>query len=159
MTRIFSFIGHSNSGKTTLIARIITELKKRRYSVGAVKSSSVACEVDSKGKDSYRLREKGADPVLLVSKSDIALFSQNNGDNPKDLIERYFPNSDFVLIEGGKNWNGIKKIEVIAALEKRLPLKEKPIAIISDERVDAHIPQFKRDEVEEIVNLLEKENG
>ncbi len=156
MVKIIAFVGHSNSGKTTLISKLIGELRKRDYSVGAVKSSSVSCEVDTKGKDSYRLREQGADPLLLVTKTDIALFARNNGDNPVSLIERCFRDKDFVLIEGGKNWSGIRKIEVVGDKEKRLPLNEKPVAIVSNEVLDEDVPQFRKDEVENIINLLEK---
>lgn len=156
MARIVAFVGHSNSGKTTLIEKLIGELKRRDHSVGAIKSSSVSCEVDRKGKDSYRLREHGADPLLLVTKTDIALFSKNNGQEPESLIERFFSNTDYVLVEGGKNWKGIRKIEVVGSGKERLGLSEKPVAIVSNEPFEEDIPQFRMDEVDAIVNLLER---
>jgi molybdopterin-guanine dinucleotide biosynthesis protein B len=156
MVRIVGFVGHSNSGKTTLISNLISELKRRHYTVGAVKSSSVACEVDREGKDSSRLRKQGADPLLLVTKTDVALFAKNNGDNPVSLIERYFQDRDFVLIEGGKNWKGIRKIEVVGDREDRLALREKPLAIVCEDALEEDVPQFRKDEVKEICNLLEQ---
>jgi molybdopterin-guanine dinucleotide biosynthesis protein MobB len=156
MVRIIAFVGHSNSGKTTLIEKLITELRQRNYAVGAVKSSSVACEVDREGKDSYRLRERGADPLLLITKTDIALFAKNNGDNPGSLIERFFSDKDFVLIEGGKNWKHVRKIEVVGEGKERLAFSEQPIAVVSNSALDEDIPQFRMDEVEAICNLLEQ---
>lgn len=157
MTRIIAFIGHSNSGKTTLISKLITELMRRNYSVGAVKSSSVSCEIDRKGKDSYRLREQGADPMLLITKTDIALFAKNNGDDPESLIRRFFSDKDFVLVEGGKNWKGIRKVEVLGCGKDRLELNERPMAVVSDESLEDDIPQFRMDEIEQIANLLEQQ--
>ncbi|TES90122.1 MAG: molybdopterin-guanine dinucleotide biosynthesis protein B [Candidatus Cloacimonadota bacterium] len=159
MPKIFSFVGNSNSGKTTLISKIITELKKRNYTVGALKNCSKGFEIDKEGKDSYILKEKGADPVLLISKDNIALFRRNNGDEPKELIKRYFHDRDFVIIEGGKGWNGFRKIEVMGNEKKRLKLDDKPIAIVSDVENDTDVPLFKKDDIENIVNFLEKEDG
>ena len=159
MPKIFSFVGNSNSGKTTLISKIITELKKRNYTVGVVKSCSKGFEVDKKGKDSYRLKERGADPVLLISKDSIALFRRNNGDEPKELIKRYFHDRDFVIIEGGKSWKGFKKIEVMDDEKLRLKLDDKPIAVVSDVEIDTDVPLFRKDDIENIVNFMEKEDG
>ncbi|MCK4395778.1 molybdopterin-guanine dinucleotide biosynthesis protein B [candidate division WOR-3 bacterium] len=155
MHRIYSFIGDSNSGKTTLISKIIVELTKRNYTVGAVKHCSKGFEIDRKGKDSYIFRERGADPVLLISKSDVALLKKNSSEEPMELINRYFSNRDFVIVEGGRNWNGIKKIEVIGNERERLQLDCRPVAIITDEEIYADVPLFRKDEVEKIVNFME----
>ena len=159
MHRIYSFIGDSNSGKTTLILKIIAELKMRNYTVGAVKNCSVEFEIDKKGKDSYRLREEGADPVLLVTRNNIVLFKNNNGDEPVSLIKQYFSDKDYVIVEGGKRWSGIKKIEVVANGGKRRRLREKPVALISDKTFDIDVPQFQKHEIKKIVNFMEKSNG
>jgi len=154
-SKIFSFVGDSNSGKTTLISKIIVELTKRNYTVGAVKHCSKGFEIDKKGKDSYILRERGADPVLLISKNDVALLKKNSSEEPMELIERYFSNRDFVIVEGGRNWKGIKKIEVIGNERDRLQLDDRPIAIISGEEVYTDVPLFRKDEIEKIVNFME----
>ena len=157
--KIFSFIGDSNSGKTTLILEIIAELKKRNYSVGAIKNCWKGFQLDREGKDSYRLKEKGADPVLIVSRNNIALIQNNNGDKPIEFINKYFSNRDYVIVEGGKTWKGIKKIEVIGNEKKRLQLDKKPVAVISDIEIDTDVPLFRKNDIENIVNLLEREDG
>jgi molybdopterin-guanine dinucleotide biosynthesis protein B len=148
-------VGNSNSGKTTLISEIITELMKRNYSVGAVKNCSQGFQLDTEGKDSYHLREKGADPVLIVSEENIALIQNNNGDKPIEFINKYFSNRDYVIVEGGKTWKGIKKIEVIGNEKKRLQLDKEPVAVISDIEIDTDVPLFKKNDIEGIVNLME----
>lgn len=159
MPKIFSFVGNSNSGKTALISKIIDEIKKRNYTVGALKNCSKGFEIDKEGKDSYLLKEKGADPVLLISKDSIALFRRNKGDEPKELIKRYFYDRDFVIIEGGKRWKGFRKIEVMGDEKMRLKLDDKPIAVISDVEIDTNVPLFRKNDIENIVNFMEKEDG
>ena len=105
------------------------------------------------------MRERGADPVLLISKNDVALLKKNSSKEPMELIERYFSNRDFVIVEGGRNWKGIKKIEVIGNEKERLQLDGRPAAIITDEEIYTDVPLFRKDEIEKIVNFMEKENG
>lgn len=159
MQKIFSFVGSSNSGKTTLISKIISELKNRNYSVGAVKYCLGGFDVDREGKDSYRFRENGADPVLLVSKESCVLFKNIDKEDYIILIKEYFRNEDFVIVEGGKTWKGIKKIVVLGEKEKRLQLDSNPIAIVSDIPFGTDVSHFKSDEIKKIVNFMEKENG
>jgi len=157
--KIFSFVGNSNSGKTTLITRIISELRNRNYSVGVIKYCPKGFDVDRIGKDSERFREKGADSVLLLGEKEMVLFEKRNGKHPKQLIEKYFHKNDFAIVEGGKSWKGIEKIEVVGNDKQRLQLDEKPIAVISDKNISTGEPVFKKDDIKNIVNFLEKQNG
>ena len=51
MTQIISIVGKSDSGKTTLIEKLIPEIKKRGYRVGIVKNTAHGFDIDKKGKD------------------------------------------------------------------------------------------------------------
>ncbi len=98
---ILGFCGYSNSGKTTMIEKIV-EAMKERYSIAVVKHVS---HVDVEGKDSYRFRKAGAREVVLLGeemvsfKDSAPLFSVL-----KSL--KY----DIVLVEGFKSEKFIKKI-------------------------------------------------
>ncbi|HDL86402.1 MAG TPA: molybdopterin-guanine dinucleotide biosynthesis protein MobB, partial [Candidatus Acetothermia bacterium] len=80
MTAVVSFIGHHNSGKTTLIAQVITILLERGFRVGAVKHALHLEEMDSADVDSVRLRDAGAEQMLLISEGTSALFWDTDPD-------------------------------------------------------------------------------
>ena len=64
---IVGFYGYSNSGKTTLIERLIQELVSRGKKVSAIKQSEHPVSLDIEGKDTHRFSKAGADPVVLSS--------------------------------------------------------------------------------------------
>ncbi len=133
-----SFIGHHNSGKTSLLAQVITILLERGYRVGAVKHAPQLADLDSPDTDSARLREAGAEQTLLVSDDTCALFWDSDPKEPIErLIERLFTGYDLVLIEGYKH-GPFPKIEVYRRLETRAdPLagEVEVIAVVTKEKV------------------------
>ena len=60
---ILSFVGRSNSGKTTLIERVIPELVRAGYKVATVKHAGHGFDLDTEGKDSWRHKQAGASSV------------------------------------------------------------------------------------------------
>ena len=54
MPPIVSIVGKSESGKTTLLEKLITELKSRGYRVATVKHAPNESSFDEPGKDSWR---------------------------------------------------------------------------------------------------------
>lgn len=102
--RIFGITGWKNSGKTTLMERLVAELCHRGYSISTIKHAHHNVDVDQPGKDSYRHRAAGAHEVILASKNRFALMHELRGaDEPqlKDLLAHLAP-VDLVLIEGYK---------------------------------------------------------
>jgi GTPase SAR1 family protein len=57
---VVGIAGWKNSGKTTLAARLVSELTERGYAVTAIKHARESFDIDQPGRDSYRLREAGA---------------------------------------------------------------------------------------------------
>ena len=68
MPPVISIVGKSKSGKTTLIEKLIPELKKRGYKIGIIKHAFHELEFDKKGKDSWRHKAAGAETVMVSSK-------------------------------------------------------------------------------------------
>jgi len=138
MTAVVSFIGHHNSGKTTLLAQVITILLERGFRVGAVKHAPHLDEMDSPNTDSAQLQEAGAEQTLLVSEESCALFWNSDPDEPIDeLIERLFVDYDIVLVEGYKH-GPFPKIEVYRRLDTRAdPLAGEVdvVAVVTKEKV------------------------
>lgn len=78
MKPIVSIVGRTNSGKTTLIEKLIPELKKRGYKVGVIKHTKHQFEIDHPGKDTWRMTKAGADTVVIVSDKKLAMIRTTN---------------------------------------------------------------------------------
>ncbi len=118
--KIFGIAGHSGMGKTTLLERLIPELKSRNLTVSLIKHSHKAIEIDRPGKDSYRLREAGCSEVVLLGDGRWALMHELRGNSEPSveyLLSRLQP-CDLVLIEGFKSGD-FPKIEVWRSELKR----------------------------------------
>jgi molybdopterin-guanine dinucleotide biosynthesis protein MobB len=110
--KVFGIVGWKNSGKTTLVAKLVTELKSRGYSVSTVKNAHHAFDLDQPGRDSYKHREAGAQEVLISSGSRWALMHEVQKSEDfllDDLLTKMTP-VDLVLVEGFKG-EGHSKIE------------------------------------------------
>ncbi|HEU0222290.1 MAG TPA: molybdopterin-guanine dinucleotide biosynthesis protein B [Paracoccaceae bacterium] len=102
--RLYGVVGWQNSGKTTLVEKLVAELVARGFSVSTVKHAHHAFDLDRPGKDSFRHREAGAREVLLTSRHRWALMHELRGDEEPPLVallERLAP-VDLVLVEGYK---------------------------------------------------------
>lgn len=157
-----SFVAWSGTGKTTLIEKVIHELKKRGYRVGAAKCDSHEFEIDIPGKDSYRMAAAGADTVLITSKSKLALIRKNSGlPDIDEVLQTYFHDVDIVLVEGYKTSN-LPKIEIhrkelgnsliCADGVMRLNL----VALVSDEPVNVDVPLYDIDDISGIACFIEE---
>lgn len=111
MIPVISIIGRSNSGKTTVIVKVIKELKQRGYRVGTVKHDVHGFNIDVPGKDSWKHAQAGADAVMIASSNRIALIETTPGEKPINELVTYFKNVDVVITEGFKKEN-TPKIEV-----------------------------------------------
>lgn len=109
----------SNTGKTTLINKLIIELRERNIRVSVIKHAHHHFDIDHPGKDSYEIREAGAVQTLVASSKRWALITEmQRTPNPPDeadleaLIQLINPDyADLILVEGFKNAD-IPKIEV-----------------------------------------------
>ena len=73
MIPIVSIVGKSDAGKTTLLEKLIPELKRRGYRVATIKHDAHQFEIDHPGKDSYRHFHAGADWTIIGSPAKLAL--------------------------------------------------------------------------------------
>jgi molybdopterin-guanine dinucleotide biosynthesis adapter protein len=99
--KAIGFIGYSNSGKTTLIEKLIPLLKARGLSVSAIKNAHHGFDMDRPGKDSFRYREAGAGQVLIATALRWAMLTETPQQPAtlEDLLARLAP-CDLVIIEG-----------------------------------------------------------
>ena len=110
--RVFGVIGWKNSGKTSLMERLVSEITGRGFSVSTVKHVHHAVDLDQPGKDTYRHRQAGATEVVLASADRFALMREHRGPEPdlRAVLARLAP-VDLVLVEGYKR-DSHRKVEV-----------------------------------------------
>ena len=97
----------SNSGKTTVVEKLVEELKKRGYSIATVKHiAKDNFTVDKVGSDTWRHARAGAELVVGLSDSEAAFILKEGKGLKKtfEIIEK-LGNYDFVIVEGFKKGN------------------------------------------------------
>ena len=161
MTPVISVVGRSNSGKTTLLEKLIRELTARGRRVGTVKHHYHGpVEVDVPGKDSWRHRRAGAVAVALCSRE--AFFVVR--DEPEELhleaiVHRALAGVELVLTEGFKS-GGMPKIEVNRAAQG-VPLlcgaDDQLVAVVADHALEVPVPRFGLEEVAGLADFIERE--
>jgi molybdopterin-guanine dinucleotide biosynthesis protein B len=157
MTPVISIVGKSKSGKTTLIEKLIPELKKRGYRVGTIKHASHNFDMDKKGKDSWRHKAAGADTVIVASRERIVMVKDENFVKLEN-IEKYFDDVDLVITEGFKKENK-PKIEVYRSPKNQKPLCDDDntfIAMVTDTDIRVNVPTFGPEEIEALSDLIEQ---
>ncbi len=152
--------GWKNSGKTTLVERLVKALTARGFSVSTVKHSHHDLAFEKDGTDSARHRDAGAHEVAVVSPKRWAVLAERpNGIEPTltDVLAHLGP-ADIVIVEGYKH-EPIKKIEVRRTDQgPGAPLAGSDpgvFAIASDHEIRmARVPVFALDDIDGLVRVL-----
>lgn len=98
-----AFVGYQNSGKTTLVEKVINILTARGLRVGSIKHHGHAgFDIDVPGKDSWRHAQAGSRHVGLISADRYAEYADTSEEFPLErMLERY-TDVDVVIVEGYK---------------------------------------------------------
>lgn len=115
-----AFVGRHNSGKTTLVTKVIAELVARGVDVGSVKHHGhVGFDIDVEGKDSWRHRQAGACEVAVCSPDRFALIRELEREMEVDQIIELMEPHDVVVVEGYRSSGPIPSVEVMRAANER----------------------------------------
>ncbi|CAD6561513.1 Molybdopterin-guanine dinucleotide biosynthesis adapter protein [Paraburkholderia kirstenboschensis] len=108
--RVIGLVGWSGAGKTTLIAKLIPELKTRGIRTSTVKHAHHNFDIDHQGKDSFVHRQAGANEVLVASRKRWALIHEMPYERDPQLKELLplLTEVDVILIEGFKSEAHVK---------------------------------------------------
>ena len=103
--------GCSDSGKTTLIERLIPRLRARGLRVGTIKHAHHGFDMDHPGKDSWRHARAGAVAVAVIAPTRTAWLVET----PEELscvqaVKQMSGDVDLVLVEGFKRAAGPKML-------------------------------------------------
>lgn len=115
-----AFVGRHNSGKTTLVEKVIAELTARGYDVGSVKHHGHrGFEIDVPGKDSWRHHEAGANEVAICSPDRFALMRDldDGAIECSEIVDMMAPH-DVVIVEGYRH-SGVPAIEIMRSGNER----------------------------------------
>ena len=157
--RIVLIVGKSNSGKTTLMEKLIRALTARGFRVGSVKHTHHDIDFDKPGKDSWRHKHAGAVASLVMTDTKVALVKKDTRPAEEKIFD-YLDDVDLILGEGFKTFT-LPKIEIF---RKDSPHKaplclEDPnlVAFVTDTDIrPKEKPCFGLEDIEDLADLVEQ---
>ena len=128
---IVAVCGVKNSGKTTLMEKLITAFSQKGYQVASIKHDAHSFDADTPGKDSYRHKAAGAFASFVYDQEKVQMVRSDHVDLPWLLAQ--LPQADIIFLEGAKEVD-YPKIEIVRKgnSEKPVTPPEKLLALATD---------------------------
>lgn len=157
MPPVISVVGKSNSGKTTLIEKLVQELTSRGYRVATIKHAPQGVSYDETGKDSWRHLQAGSKVTAISSPEKIVIVKPVEQDSKLDDVAYVLGEDyDIILAEGFKQDNAPKIEAHLEGSGSLLKGVKKLVAIVTDEPLDTKIRRFSPENITDLANLLEQ---
>lgn len=156
-TPIVCIVGRGKVGKTTLLEKLIPELKRRGYRVGTIKHHFHAgFEIDIPGKDTWRHARAGSDFVVIAAPDKIASIRRVDTEPTLDEVAATMSGVDIIITEGYKRTTR-PKIEVVRAERSTEPIctQDELLALVTDAPAPFAVPTFGLDDTHGLADLLE----
>lgn len=147
----------SETGKTTIMEKLLPELKGQGLLVAALKGNLQHYKLDTPGKDSQRFAEAGADLAGLTTPDGFFLFGRSGNQDGTTAAAELLDNFDLIMVEGNKK-SKTPKIEVVRrAINPEPLLPENTIAIITDRRdLDLDLPILELGDSKALADFIMK---
>lgn len=156
LTPILVIAGKSNSGKTTLMEKLIAELTDRHLHIGSVKHTHDGFDFDKPGKDSWRHKQAGTRGTLVVTDTRVAMVKDDSRP-PEQKMRDYLGDMDLILAEGFKR-QPLPKIEIFrkdAPHKAPLCLSDPHlIAFVTDTDIRPQVPVFGPEEIPALADFI-----
>ena len=91
--KTIAVIGSKNSGKTTLVSKLVNYFSSQSIKVGVIKHAHHSFEIDHPNTDSYKIRKSGAYKTTIISDKRLAFIEERVNENEIDLMFFWFPPS------------------------------------------------------------------
>ena len=156
--KIIAVIGWKNSGKTTLVSRLVCHLRKKKFKVGVVKHAHHTFDIDHPNTDSYKIREAGSYKTTIVSEKRLAHIEEKISSeiDTEELIQLN-KGCDILIFEGFKKIKKLSKIEVnLTKNNKELLYKsfDNVKLLVSDDMSEHPIKVLRHEQVNEITKEI-----
>lgn len=157
--KVIGVAGFKNSGKTTLVEKLVHHMTRQGYRVSTVKHAHHSFDIDHEGRDSFRHRKAGASQVAVISKERTAIIHELRGQEPPSLeqVLAQLQPCDLLIVEGYKR-DSHDKIELRNVELKHPHLAgDDPtvVAIAANARLDDEtVPVFDRDDVTSLAQFI-----
>jgi molybdopterin-guanine dinucleotide biosynthesis protein B len=158
---ITAIIGRSGAGKTTLIERLIPELKRRGWRVGTIKHHAhPGFEIDIPGKDTWRHAQAGSDHVVISAPDKIASIRTVPAELPIEQIAALMSDVDIILTDGYRR-APVPRIEVVRAALSTEPIASPAdlIAVAADFPLAIGVPRLDLNDPAAIADFIETHSG
>ncbi len=160
MIPIDSIVGKTDTGKTTLLEKLVTQLTFRGYRIGTIKHDAHSFEIDHEGKDSWRHKQAGAAVTIISSPAKLALVTDTDHDHTLSEIRAlYMRGVDLIMTEGYKR-ESHPKIEVFRPEMHRELLctdDENLIAIAGNpSAAPVDVPVFDLNDIQPLCDFIEQ---
>lgn len=156
--KTIAVIGWKNSGKTTLVSRLVAHLRKKKFKVGVVKHAHHTFDIDHPNTDSYKIRQAGSYKTTIVSEKRLAHIEEKI--SPEIDIEELIKlnnGCDILIFEGFKKIKKLSKIEVNLTKNNRELLYksfDNVKLLVSDDMSEHPIKVLRHDQVNEIIKEI-----
>ena len=155
MAPVIFIAGYSNTGKTTLVRKLLQVFKEMGYRVAAIKHAAHGYELDVQGRDTWHYCQAGADQVVVVGPRSLTMHHLYEQEPPLREVCKMIEGVDIIFVEGFKRETG-PKVEVVREGKERLSLGKDLIAVVSDIPLSGSVPCFTTNAVPQLAKFLIK---
>ena len=155
--KVFAVSGVKNSGKTTLIEKIVGKLNGLNYKVGVIKHDGHEFVADHEGTDTDRHKKAGAKSVMIYSNTKMMLIKDCQKIQIEELIQ-YQKDMDIVIVEGMK-YSNLPKIEIVRGeiSSQCVCAKDTLLAVVTDLAVEnIDVPVVGLDDIDRLLEIIEE---
>lgn len=137
---VLAVSGSKNTGKTTVLEKLVAELRRRGIQTAVIKHDGHEFEADVPGTDSFRLNQAGACGTVVYSDSKFSVVKDEKGCRAEDFFS-LFPEADLILLEGQKD-SKYQKVETLRSPVSRRPVCD-PTTVLAYVTDGGWVPEYQ----------------